>query len=136
MRRRPPRSTRTDTLFPYTTLFRSNHCPRCPPTCVSSACLGHHIAFYLDSLLDRLALKCLRLADPRGGQAALKKRNCRCDASRRSRSALRERNARPPDIQTAQIIDISPVRGRCNSRQERNPKTGGASCRDRGCQYV
>src|SRR3546814_2714384 len=23
MRRRPPRSTRTDTLFPYTTLFRS-----------------------------------------------------------------------------------------------------------------
>src|SRR3546814_18729746 len=27
MIRRPPRSTRTDTLFPYTTLFRS-HCPR------------------------------------------------------------------------------------------------------------
>src|SRR3546814_1724715 len=25
MIRRPPRSTRTDTLFPYTTLFRSNH---------------------------------------------------------------------------------------------------------------
>src|SRR3546814_17576203 len=25
MRRRPPRSTRTDTLFPYTTLFRSHH---------------------------------------------------------------------------------------------------------------
>src|SRR3546814_8368324 len=25
MLRRPPRSTRTDTLFPYTTLFRSNH---------------------------------------------------------------------------------------------------------------
>src|SRR3546814_15922653 len=28
MLRRPPRSTRTDTLFPYTTLFRSN--PRSP----------------------------------------------------------------------------------------------------------
>src|SRR3546814_14062021 len=26
MRRRPPRSTRTDTLFPYTTLFRSQVC--------------------------------------------------------------------------------------------------------------
>src|SRR3546814_9672675 len=25
MKRRPPRSTRTDTLFPYTTLFRSQH---------------------------------------------------------------------------------------------------------------
>src|SRR3546814_6265522 len=27
MIRRPPRSTRTDTLFPYTTLFRSHHTP-------------------------------------------------------------------------------------------------------------
>src|SRR3546814_18188270 len=27
MIRRPPRSTRTDTLFPYTTLFRSNASP-------------------------------------------------------------------------------------------------------------
>src|SRR3546814_18412263 len=26
MIRRPPRSTRTDTLFPYTTLFRSDQC--------------------------------------------------------------------------------------------------------------
>src|SRR3546814_1927111 len=35
MIRRPPRSTRTDTLFPYTTLFRS-HRPfsrRSPPAC-------------------------------------------------------------------------------------------------------
>src|SRR3546814_16596685 len=43
MIRRPPRSTRTDTLFPYTTLFRSSrnrvgrknpvtrNGPRCPP---------------------------------------------------------------------------------------------------------
>src|SRR3546814_17479695 len=29
MIRRPPRSTRTDTLFPYTTLFRSNAPVRC-----------------------------------------------------------------------------------------------------------
>src|SRR3546814_7129482 len=28
MIRRPPRSTRTDTLFPYTTLFRSSRRPR------------------------------------------------------------------------------------------------------------
>src|SRR3546814_2248962 len=28
MRRRPPRSTRTDTLFPYTTLFRSTPSPK------------------------------------------------------------------------------------------------------------
>src|SRR3546814_19115263 len=30
MIRRPPRSTRTDTLFPYTTLFRSTHLSCCP----------------------------------------------------------------------------------------------------------
>src|SRR3546814_5657652 len=29
MKRRPPRSTRTDTLFPYTTLFRSTHSSTC-----------------------------------------------------------------------------------------------------------
>src|SRR3546814_2038844 len=29
MIRRPPRSTRTDTLFPYTTLFRSCLCTQC-----------------------------------------------------------------------------------------------------------
>src|SRR3546814_15094661 len=32
MIRRPPRSTRTDTLFPYTTLFRSDEAP-CVPAC-------------------------------------------------------------------------------------------------------
>src|SRR3546814_2657438 len=31
MIRRPPRSTRTDTLFPYTTLFRSGGCERHGP---------------------------------------------------------------------------------------------------------
>src|SRR3546814_10824978 len=31
MIRRPPRSTRTDTLFPYTTLFRSRLRSRFPP---------------------------------------------------------------------------------------------------------
>src|SRR3546814_5319524 len=38
MIRRPPRSTRTDTLFPYTTLFRSILLSRPPPTsnCLTS----------------------------------------------------------------------------------------------------
>src|SRR3546814_6260531 len=31
MKRRPPRSTRTDTLFPYTTLFRSPRQKKPPP---------------------------------------------------------------------------------------------------------
>src|SRR3546814_19652997 len=37
MIRRPPRSTRTDTLFPYTTLFRSVHSPIAPDTVLFEA---------------------------------------------------------------------------------------------------
>src|SRR3546814_14795869 len=37
MRRRPPRSTRTDTLFPYTTLFRSEEATRAAETGQASA---------------------------------------------------------------------------------------------------
>src|SRR3546814_5733106 len=37
MIRRPPRSTRTDTLFPYTTLFRSPLSVLLPPLCATSA---------------------------------------------------------------------------------------------------
>src|SRR3546814_3583489 len=39
MIRRPPRSTRTDTLFPYTTLFRSNHRERVHE---NEECEEHH----------------------------------------------------------------------------------------------
>src|SRR3546814_4887255 len=35
MIRRPPRSTRTDTLFPYTSLFRSDRPPRALNKCAS-----------------------------------------------------------------------------------------------------
>src|SRR3546814_20705699 len=40
MLRRPPRSTRTDTLFPYTTLFRSPQGPRPAEGQVKGACDG------------------------------------------------------------------------------------------------
>src|SRR3546814_1583799 len=46
MIRRPPRSTRTDTLFPYTTLFRSRAAAR-PPPATRAACRGR--AGYRDS---------------------------------------------------------------------------------------
>src|SRR3546814_1581342 len=45
MIRRPPRSTRTDTLLPYTTLFRS---PRRDP-----ARPGNHVARFLERPLAR-----------------------------------------------------------------------------------
>src|SRR3546814_2354089 len=37
MIRRPPRSTRTDTLFPYTTLFRSHDARATSPRCRAAA---------------------------------------------------------------------------------------------------
>src|SRR3546814_1765676 len=44
MIRRPPRSTRTDTLFPYTTLFRSNAVARLPN---AVACLAASSGVFL-----------------------------------------------------------------------------------------
>src|SRR3546814_13484923 len=44
MIRRPPRSTRTYTLFPYTTLFRSALAPRLPRVRRPQNHLSHHLA--------------------------------------------------------------------------------------------
>src|SRR3546814_2279913 len=62
MIRRPPRSTRTDTLFPYTTLFRSGlrkelaDCPAFAPGAAVAralAALRRHIAFMpVDRAMD------------------------------------------------------------------------------------
>src|SRR3546814_7538475 len=46
MIRRPPRSTRTDTLFPYTTLFRSHHSVRVLSEGAESQCSWRCRAFW------------------------------------------------------------------------------------------
>src|SRR3546814_9643140 len=48
MIRRPPRSTRTDTLFPYTTLFRSGDVGRQPPAAVGGGVGGEEPAGVVD----------------------------------------------------------------------------------------
>src|SRR3546814_6387036 len=60
MIRRPPRSTRTDTLFPYTTLFRSqqkesNHCGHAQMRRISAgACRGSQSqAYHLRKMGER-----------------------------------------------------------------------------------
>src|SRR3546814_4569845 len=47
MERRPPRSPRTDTLFPYTTLFRSNPAPQ---HAVNPGAIGARIEIAEDSI--------------------------------------------------------------------------------------
>src|SRR3546814_1901337 len=42
MIRRPPRSTRTDTLFPYTTLFRSSKSAQPTPNLPLPICILHY----------------------------------------------------------------------------------------------
>src|SRR3546814_15489586 len=58
MIRRPPRSTRTDTLFPYTTLFRSVDDDAAIRTVVSEALkqAGHEVRAVPDLASMRLAL--------------------------------------------------------------------------------
>src|SRR3546814_15645103 len=46
MRRRPPKSTRTDTLFPYTTLFRSHRLA----AQILGRALAHHPAYGVDDV--------------------------------------------------------------------------------------
>src|SRR3546814_946629 len=64
MSRRPPRSTRTDTLFPYTTLFRSildhprhRHRAGVPPACRQppEMCLGGGLVGKVERLRIELA---------------------------------------------------------------------------------
>src|SRR3546814_20465982 len=54
MIRRPPRSTRTDTLFPYTTLFRSS-AATAPAAAATAFALGIRL-FGFNGLLGRLCI--------------------------------------------------------------------------------
>src|SRR3546814_5997384 len=82
MIRRPPRSTRTDTLFPYTTLFRSKT-PRCTPRdpalAVCTVQLAHDRSPFISASAPFLAPRCwietidrcvIRSAASRRSQAA------------------------------------------------------------------
>src|SRR3546814_4784647 len=57
MIRRPPRSTRTDTLFPYTTLFRSSSCD-ChssqPSNCLAQSQPSFHQSHQLETVIGAL----------------------------------------------------------------------------------
>src|SRR3546814_17166505 len=66
MIRRPPRSTRTDTLFPYTTLFRSALTR--PLRDLGSAPAWHPLADSWFTVAWRPALAALRTGAGRGGE--------------------------------------------------------------------
>src|SRR3546814_16341720 len=61
MIRRPPRSTRTDTLFPYTTLFRSKK--------QGAVCLGRRVEDFLEVLAEPHVEHLVGLVEHRDAQA-------------------------------------------------------------------
>src|SRR3546814_16987748 len=106
MIRRPPRSTRTDTLFPYTTLFRS-----------------------------RRDIKRKQLSLERSGRLVMaeeKKQEKAFDPEETSRGEPGVET--PVDLGEEPLVDLSDV-GHAG-RLSPDEKIGRASWRERVCQYV
>src|SRR3546814_13295831 len=117
MIRRPPRSTRTDTLFPYTTLFRS-----IPPRLQRDDRLPGNAAGLRQRLLGHLAVFEAQAADLVDD---------RCAAHRR---------LPPSPTSTRRALNAGPSSTPPPSRRTRpGPPTselGRAACRERVGQYV
>src|SRR3546814_20309131 len=79
MIRRPPRPTRTDTLFPYTTLVRSREVVAMHPAALGDREFGKHARFELRSIIAglgdffgiTLAIPLVRILDRSGGELQL-----------------------------------------------------------------
>src|SRR3546814_11425171 len=135
MIRRPPRSTRTDTLFPYTTLFRSEVSPATvladpPPSLLAD--LGRELARIHAVPLEKVPAA-IPLMDTGAALAELKARFL-AYGSDRPVIALAVKwceehlpEPAPPVLVTGDYrMGTVVVDG----------KIGRASCRERGCQYV
>src|SRR3546814_17501413 len=118
MIRRPPRSTRTDTLFPYTTLFRSTQDRSCA---LESECGPHaiHTGWFVAGDLGPAAARYVGKADPAKEVADLNRIEEICREEFRGPALVGR------IIEEAQIDIII----------ARREEIGRASCRERVCQY-
>src|SRR3546814_16421030 len=112
MIRRPPRSTRTDTLFPYTTLFRSE----------------------ARDQLDRAA-KIAEIGFELGGRVGVEHRHGE-SLSDRSRGSPRRAASDSYAFESARTGRAPPARSCKSGRLRSCRQIGRASCRERVCQYV
>src|SRR3546814_18655417 len=116
MIRRPPRSTRTDTLFPYTTLFRSNR-----------PCFGIDLMDHPASVLSNPE-RPFRPGETRVTSAA-RRRNRREHAAGLRIDLL--------DTILGDLKKIPSVESRSRLRGDIDrEQIGRAACRERVCQYV
>src|SRR3546814_17928093 len=127
MIRRPPRSTRTDTLFPYTTLFRSE-----------AAVKGHHgVAERTAQPIDHIADSDRHAAVAKAGEDVQQVPGGRLLLCRRPDPALRQHGAHAalpgpcgPQDDTARLDDAEEVK----QQAEVAPRRRTAACRERGGQ--
>src|SRR3546814_13417933 len=141
MIRRPPRSTRTDTLFPYTTLFRSAaqrgaHVVRRlagehqPDPAVLLAILDvAELLLHLVGVLDGLNARDPRLEPANVRVVVLQRVVGEADAAAAIRFDQRGRGA----LAEAEFDQRRNLRGRASLAVL---EIGRASCRERVCQYV
>src|SRR3546814_15312368 len=122
MIRRPPRSTRTDTLFPYTTLFRSDHDH-------PAAAYGGHQGpgsrlhpFLCAICVDRIVAEDQDDDPERQGAAAI---------ARRARKAGRTLRVHPVRLLFDELPELL-----VEKRQVHWPQSGGASWREKVWQDV
>src|SRR3546814_14453084 len=113
MIRRPPRSTRTDTLFPYTTLFRSG--------------LG------LNSGIQDVHNLCWKLALVLSGKASPDL--LRSYERERRPVALRNADHAMQIMENFELL-VTSVGLRRDASAEYNEEIGRAACRERECKYV
>src|SRR3546814_13206814 len=133
MIRRPPRSTRTDTLFPYTTLFRSLRRRRAQAVGVALAVTELQRIERHRRQFDHLALAVVeqQLEAAPGGDAHVKAA-VRADAQAVIQLAVEDHLASARAL-TPKIVRHLRL---CNQSEDLRPDIGRESCRDRLCQYV
>src|SRR3546814_14466883 len=107
MIRRPPRSTRTDTLFPYTTLFRSTFNGRV--TAVESGQLRPRVSGYVQRVAfdEGQEVKkgdLLFVIDPRPYQAALDQAQAQLQRARAEAKLAQAQDARAQTLIEAKAI--------------------------------
>src|SRR3546814_14032454 len=112
MIRRPPRSTRTDTLFPYTTLFRSDDAEHRREGPDFSDAERHLLLIAVD-IMDRRVQRYLKVG------------------------SLQERVGQLMDARAREAAFAEAWQFRVEFlRKILTDQIGRASCRERGCQYV
>src|SRR3546814_13363177 len=131
MIRRPPRSTRTDTLFPYTTLFRSRAFPVEFPVCGVSDSPGARI---MSDSTEYIPPKVWAWEKPSGGTFSNINRPIAAATHEKElpvgKHPLQLYSSGTPNGQKVTImLEELLALGHSN-------EIGRASCRERGCPYV